>query len=232
MKKIKFVYFDLDHTLWDFDKNSKNAMNIIYRELIEKHDKNNIGFINFFNTYDDYNQKMWDLYRKKEISKSELKYKRFKDVFDMLEIDLSDEEIKNLDDIYLKKLSMQKELHANVTETLDYLYKKYSLGILTNGFVEVQHKKMESSGIEKYFKIVITSEESGTLKPDRKIFDYAAEKCGIEAKNIVYIGDDLQNDIIAAKNAGFQGIYFNYRNTAYDKNITAISNMSEIRKIL
>jgi putative hydrolase of the HAD superfamily len=110
---------------------------------------------------------------------------------------------------------------------------KYTLHILTNGFLETQHIKMSSSGIEIYFQEIVNSESCGFLKPDKKIFDYTLQKINAHCKDCLMVGDDLDADVIGARNAGIDHIYFNPKKEKHNESVThEISCLSELLTIL
>lgn len=154
--KVTNVFFDLDHTLWDFDKNSANTFQKIFNEQninIELHD--------FLAVYVPANLKFWRLFREEKITKAELRYQRLKSVFDELDYPASDEVIHLLSEEYINHLSSFNSLFPNTIEVLNYLRPKYKLHIITNGFQEVQERKLRNSGIYDFFDQIIDSEMAG-----------------------------------------------------------------------
>ncbi len=168
-KKYTHIFFDLDNTLWDFKRNSREAMRETFR--IFKMDSA-IDFNIFFDTYTKRNSELWELYRNNEMVKKDLIRLRFQNTFDELELKGFDPEEMN--HTYLRLMPDQKILNDGVTEFVDYLkLKNYRLFIITNGFKEVQYKKLENSGLMPFFNKIFISEEIKTPKPGREIFEYA-----------------------------------------------------------
>ena len=168
--RIKHIFFDLDHTLWDFETNSdKTFSHIFERNKVE------VDFNRFTETYRPINRKYWKLFREDKVSKSDLRYLRLREAFDALEFRADDELIHTLSEEYIDFLSLNNALFENALEVLSYLEAKYSLHIITNGFEEVQHRKLASSKLRPYFEHIITSERVGVKKPDPRIFNYALE---------------------------------------------------------
>ena len=223
---IKHIFFDLDHTLWDFDRNSKLTFEQIFKELdIE------IQIDDFLEVYMPINLKYWRLFRENKILKKDLRYKRLKEAFDTLKYDASDILIDKISEDYIKYLPNHNYLFEGAFEILDYLVQKYELHIITNGFEEVQNVKLKKSGIDKYFKRVITSECIGVKKPNPKIFEYALKQANAKANNSMMIGDSYEADIEGAVNIGMNAIHFviepNVNNT-----VTSINSLAQLKQYL
>lgn len=204
MKKYTHIFFDLDNTLWDFETNSRFAM----RATFEYFNLNvlNIEFNDFFKVYSKHNHVLWAKYRKKELGKKELTRRRFNDTFEELNIEEVDPDIMNA--FYLKEMPKQKILKNGVIETLRYLKaKQYKLYIITNGFRDVQHKKLERSELKPFFRKVFTSEEIKTPKPGREIFEYAIKSANAKKANSLMVGDDWDADVMGASNYGLDAVF-------------------------
>jgi putative hydrolase of the HAD superfamily len=207
MKKYKHIFFDLDRTLWDFDKNALEA----YRDIYEKYCLNNKGvtsFKAFTESYLRHNTELWALYIDGKIEKSYLSSRRFE--LTLLDFGINDPELAKQIGVDYITISPQKtNLFPNSIETLEYLSKRYPLHIITNGFEEVQFNKLRNSGLEKYFNKVITSEAAGCKKPDDCIFKFALKTARALPHESLMIGDDIEVDIVGAKNNGIDTVYFN-----------------------
>ena len=202
--QIEHVFFDLDHTLWDFEKNSQLTFQQIFNELHLE-----CSLDDFLKVYTPINFEYWKLYREEKITKEELRFGRLKDTFDALGIEVLDELIDFISHEYIRVLPSNNHLFDGVIELLNYLQKKYQLHIITNGFEEVQQLKLMNSGLQKYFKHVITSESVGVKKPNPKVFYYSLVLAKTTADKSVMIGDSLEADIYGALDCGMKGIYFN-----------------------
>ncbi len=225
--KIKHIFFDLDHTLWDFETNS----NLAFKEIFSKHNiKLDVSV--FLNYYKNINSYYWKLYREEKVTKSELRYKRLKDTFDKANYVISDSLIDSLAFDYIDVLPNNNNLFEGAREILEYLSQDYKLHIITNGFNEVQSKKLKNSGIDVYFDKVITSEEVGVKKPNPKIFQYALKKANANLNESIMIGDNWEADIMGAKNTGLDVIFFNYYNEIVAENIKSVINLNGIRHYL
>ncbi len=224
---IKHIFFDLDHTLWDFETNSAKTFEFIFNQS-----KIDVNLNDFLSHYIPINHKYWKLYREEKISKSKLRYGRLKEAFDGLEYAIPDDMIHHLSETYIDNLSNYNTLFDGAIEVLNYLVSKYQLHILTNGFDEVQFKKLKKSEILHYFDKVITSESVGVKKPNPLIFNYALEVAKAESKNSMMIGDNLEADIIGAQQIGMQTIFFNIHNETTNNNIVSVSNLIEIKQYL
>ena len=152
MKHITHVFFDLDHTLWDFDRNSA----LTFEKIFAKR-QIQLTLSDFLAVYEPVNLRYWKLYREAKIDKVDLRYHRLKDVFTELNYPISYDAIHDISDDYIKYLTTFTHLIEGTIEILDYLYGKYQLHIITNGFEEVQHSKMNHSKISHYFKTVTNS---------------------------------------------------------------------------
>lgn len=207
--KYKHLFFDLDHTLWDFEANSRQTLEEIFC-LMELHDKGVDNFDLFHKNYLAHNDKLWDRYRKGYIKVDELRWKRM--WLSLLDFKLADEPLaREMGVVFLDLLPTRKLLFPHTTETLDYLAgKNYSLHMITNGFEKTQHSKLKNSGLDKYFSYVITSEGSNSLKPDKAIFEYAMKRAGATEANSIMIGDTIDVDIVGALNAGIDQVHVNH----------------------
>ena len=224
---IQHIFFDLDHTLWDFDKNSALAFEMLFKE-----EKINIGLQEFLDAYLPININYWELYRNNQISKESLRLGRLKDSFELLQMEVSAEIIGVLSEKYIQFLPNYNHLLEDTVEVLEYLHSKYQLHIITNGFEEIQHHKLFNSKIAAYFSTVTTSEEAGVKKPHLQIFEKALQKSNALSKNSLMIGDNYEADVQGAINAGMRSVYFDY----YRKNeilaTPQIQKLNELRKYL
>lgn len=226
--KIKHVFFDLDHTLWDFEKNSDLA----FVEIFEKN-KVRVPITEFLTVYKPLNREFWKLYREEKISKKELRYRRLKQAFDAVNYDVSDELIDVLASEYIEALPLNNYLLDGTFEILDYLQTKYELHIITNGFEEIQSKKMESSKISGYFNKVITSESVGVKKPNPLVFEHALQVANAAKENSIMIGDSIEADIYGAINAGIQAIHCDFENeNIKSKDFVSITSLLDLKQYL
>jgi putative hydrolase of the HAD superfamily len=209
--KYQHLFFDLDHTLWDFETNSKETL----RELYIRHSLDEFvtpEFNDFYEKYAHHNKRLWHRYNHGFIKQEELKWKRMWHT--LLEFKLGDEKLaKQLSQEYLEILPGKKALFPHAAEVLDYLVKKdYKLHLITNGFELVQWRKIDNSQIGHYFTNVITSETALCLKPHKEIFDYAINKAGCCYQEGLMLGDNLDADILGAMNAGMDTVFVNHIN--------------------
>ena len=226
-KKIKHIFFDLDHTLWDFDKNSEYTFKKIFIE-----NKIDIDINVFLESYIPININYWKLYRENNISKDKLRYGRLKDTFRFLNMKVSTQTIYKLSDDYIIHLSSFNFLIEGTHSILKYLYKKYELHIITNGFQEVQNKKLITSEIDGYFKTVTNSEMAGVKKPHQKIFQLAINKARTGFDSSIMIGDNLEADIQGSLNAGMEAILFNYHNDIVPEGIISVDKLIDLKNYL
>ncbi|MFT3681883.1 MAG: YjjG family noncanonical pyrimidine nucleotidase [Ferruginibacter sp.] len=211
--KYKHLFFDLDHTLWDFDANAKDTLVEIYA-LFELEKIGVVPFEDFYKLYKIHNDILWDRYHKGFITGEELKWKRMWRT--LIEFKIADEPLsKEMSEKFLEILPTKKLLFPNTIEVLDYLTEKdYQLHLITNGFEKTQWTKLNNSGLDKYFIHVVTSETSNSIKPQKEIFDYAMNKAGATLKQSIMLGDNLDADIQGAMNAGMDNIFVNHLHTS------------------
>ena len=227
LKGITDVFFDLDHTLWDFDRNSALAFKRIF-EI----NKVEISTDDFLTHYIPINLKYWRLYREEKIEKSALRYARLNETFKAIEFEANDDLVYKLSDDYLTHLATFNHLFENTFEILDYLNLNYNLHIITNGFDEVQYKKMSHSKIDHYFKTITNSEIAGVKKPNPLIFDFALDLANTNASKSVMIGDSFEADILGAINIGMDVVFFDVNNNTVDNSIRQIDNLIQLKKYL
>lgn len=227
MKDITDVFFDLDHTLWDFDRNSALAFKEIF-----KRNAITINFQDFIKIYSPINFEYWKWYREDRVTKAQLRYGRFKKTFDALGIKVTDDIIHALSHDYINHLPNHNYLFNHTKEVLGYLYKKYNLHIITNGFEEVQSKKLINAKIDHFFQAVITSEAAGVKKPHPSIFEYAFAKAHTTPQHSIMIGDTYEADIVGAQNMGMKAICFNYHKAQIPQPTIVIESLRELTKYL
>lgn len=225
--KITDVFFDLDHTLWDFEKNSAST----FRKILKDHHVS-VQVEDFLEIYVPINFEYWKLFREEKISKEALRYERLKKTFDGIKYTVSDALIYTLSEDYLKVLPTFNVLFPNTIELLDYLKPKYNLHIITNGFQEIQDHKLQNSGIHHYFMEVVNSEMAGVKKPHAKIFELALNNANTTAGTSLMIGDNLEADIFGAQDVGMQVLHFNAHGEQVQENIPTINDWSEINRFL
>ncbi len=221
---ITHIFFDLDHTLWDFDKNSEKAFSQIFQKDFPKIDSQD-----FIKVYVPINQAVWKLYQKDEITSDQLRYMRLKQSFDALKIEISDSQIDEIANEYIRLLPENNHLFEGTIEVLDYLKPNYSLHIITNGFAEVQDKKLNNSGIRKYFETITNSENAGAKKPNPVIFNHALAIANANKETSIMIGDCIDADVNGALDFGIEAIYCNYQQVEVENNIKQINHLSELK---
>ncbi|MEJ7767591.1 MAG: YjjG family noncanonical pyrimidine nucleotidase [Chitinophagaceae bacterium] len=211
--KYKHIFFDLDHTLWDFDSNSRLTLRELY-VLFELDKKGVLDFDLFHKNYLVHNDMLWARYRNGYIKVDELRWKRM--WLTLIDFKIGDEILaRKMGDAFLDKLPLRNILFPHTLEILQYLTdKKYKLHLITNGFEFTQHSKLRNSGIDKYFIEVITSEKSNSLKPRKEIFEYAFSKTKSQCHECIMVGDSIEADIQGAINAGIDQVYVNHINAA------------------
>jgi putative hydrolase of the HAD superfamily len=205
----KDLFFDLDHTIWDFELNSKETLwDLHLKYELEAKGINN--FDEFYNIYSVHNHRLWDRYSKGFIKQEELRWKRV--YLSLLDYKIADEALsKEMSLDYLTILPDKKNLFPYTIEILDYLKNKdYKMHLITNGFESVQFKKIKNSNLADYFTEVITSEASNSLKPNKEIFEYALKVSNAKLETSIMIGDNESADIQGAINVGMDSIFVNH----------------------
>lgn len=229
MKNINNIFWDLDHTLWDFDRNSDLTF---LKILNENNIKVDISL--FLKVYHPINRKYWDLYRLNKVSKAHLRFYRLSDTFKELCVEVSDNQVNKLSIDYINHLSDFNYLIPNALTILEKFNLNYNMHIITNGFKEVQNKKLEKSGLLKYFKTITISENVGFKKPNKEIFLHAITKADAVIENSVMIGDNFNADIIGAKSIGMKAIFYNFHKIKEQQidEVLIINNLLELKDIL
>ncbi|GMN07599.1 YjjG family noncanonical pyrimidine nucleotidase [Croceitalea sp. MTPC5] len=221
------IFFDLDHTLWDFEKNSA----LTFQEIFNTN-QIDVPLSEFLEVYVPTNLAYWKLYREERVTKSELCYERLRKTFDTINMLVSDEQIHLLSEAYIKCLSSFNHVFPGTFEILDYLRDNYRLHIITNGFEEVQEKKMIQSNIRHYFDVIVNSEMAGVKKPNPKIFKMALNQARVSPDKALMIGDSLEADILGAKNVGIHVIHFNSHQEPKHEICEIIDHLDEIKSFL
>lgn len=227
--QYKHIFFDLDHTLWDFERNSNLAFQQIFKEQ-----QFSIDFDAFMNEYVPINFKYWRLFREEKVSKEELRYKRLKETFDALKYSVSDAVINQTAKNYLDYLPNYNHLIEGTIEVLNYLKPKYNLHIITNGFKEVQNKKIEASNIKQYFDVIVTSESVGVKKPNPKIFEFALKEANAKPEESIMVGDSFEADVLGSLAMKMQPIFYSEisKNELDTDKIITINSLNEILQYL
>jgi len=231
MKLYKHIFFDLDNTLWDFEKNAREAFMDIYGKFDLKtagiHDLDQ-----FANSYIRHNEELWALYREGKIEKEYLRWRRFEVTLNDFGID-SPELALAIGNEYVTISPQKTNLFPNTIAALDYLKRRYTMHIITNGFEEVQFSKLRNSNLRLYFADVITSEAAGSKKPDPRIFAFALQKTGALAGESLMIGDDIETDIQGAAKAGMDTVFFNPGKLPHNGEVSLeINDLIELTQIL
>ncbi len=229
--KVRQLFFDLDRTLWDFETNSRFALQYLYDDL--KLGDTIDHFIHFHHTYIRINADLWNQYGNGKLTKEELRDNRFKKALEYHGIH-DDDLAKKMSEGYIELSPQQTALFPGAIEMLDELKAEdYRLHIITNGFKEVQHIKLSKSGISEYFDMVLCSEEIGVTKPHREIFQEAQRITECNTEHAIMIGDDFKADIIGALNAGWTAIHFDPEvKFKKERNVPRIRELAEIPSVI
>ena len=231
MSKYKCVLFDLDHTLWDYESNCAEAISDLFHKYELKH-RGVDSITHFLKTFNAVNTPLWDQYDRGETHRDVIRFERFNRI--LLQVGVDDYPLSlRMSADYVAESPRKKNLMPFAIEVLDYLHAKYSMFIITNGFDEIQGTKLISTGIEKYFKDVITSEKAGHKKPAKEIFNYTLLQNGFLSHEAIMIGDNLLTDIAGARNASIDTIFYNATGIRHTAKVThEIKSLEELKGIL
>ena len=220
------IFFDLDHTLWDFEKNSGLAFNEIFIEL-------NFPFSLdvFLKFYNPINHAQWKLYRENKITQEDLRFNRLNKTFEKLNYSASIGLIDKISEQYITYLSTFPHLFEGAIELLEALKSRFKLHIITNGFDKVQQFKIENSGIKSFFEFVFTAEKVGFKKPHPEIFIQSLKTVNTTAEASIMIGDSFEADILGALNQGMQAIHFNSHNEEVHAKCTIVYSLAELKAL-
>jgi putative hydrolase of the HAD superfamily len=230
MKSYQCVLFDLDDTLWDHDTNAAETLTELFsRFRLSEYD---VSLSFFLETFWRVNRDLWGRYDRGLIGQDVIRNERFARVFKECGID-DGSRVPEFTVTYLNELPLKKNLLPQALDVLQYLHPRYALTIVTNGFEEIQSKKIESSGISRFFRHVITSQRAGSKKPSAEIFQFALQHTGHAAGEAVMIGDNLLTDMAGARAAGVDPIFYNPKGTAHEARVVhEIRGLGELRDLL
>jgi YjjG family noncanonical pyrimidine nucleotidase len=230
-KNYTCVFFDLDHTLWDYETNSRETLYDLYHDR-DLEGKGVWSFDRFFDEFRRVNLELWDQYDAGLIDSQVIRRERFIKIFAAFSIKdaLLSEQISHA---YLSTCPTKGNLMPHAMDVLNYLKEKYILTIITNGFEEIQSTKIASSQITPYFNHVITSQKAGARKPSKSIFDYALQLNGATCHQAIMIGDNVVADIGGARAASIDAVFFNPESNAHDHDAThEITSLDQLLNIL
>jgi len=228
--RLKHIFFDLDHTLWDYDKNSAEALDQLYHlfALDEKGLHPKSAFIESFHKA---NIKVWNIFNETQLNRYELRNKRMELVFE--DFEKENQELEGFHEAYYQLCSRGNHLMPGCLETLEHLSDKYNLHIITNGFEDAQHAKLKHSGIDHFFKTVTTSEKANSKKPEEAYFNFALDFANSSKTDSLVIGDGLRTDVIGARNSNIEVIWFNPdKNENPFPEVISITKLNELMEIL
>lgn len=224
---ITDVFFDLDHTLWDFDRNSALALDRVFQRFSV-----GVPLASFLKVYEPINFSYWREFREERVTKTQLRRGRLIDSFSELGEAFDMQTIDGMSEAYIEELPNNNYLFDGTFELLRYLKEKYTLHIITNGFSQVQFIKLKKSKLAPFFATVTSSEEVGVKKPNPLVFTTALAKAGVSAQSSIMIGDTFDADILGAEGVGMDTIFFNYRNEIPKNGYKVVDYLLEIKDLL
>jgi len=226
----KHIFFDLDHTLWDFEKNCAETLLELYdRHSLHKH---RFDAEQFVNAYQDINRVLWKDLHAGKLDKYYIRQWRF--ILTFKQLGLHEEDVPaNLEEQFLQLCPAKSNVVPHAHEVLEYLKGKYTLHVITNGFYDIQQIKLSAARLGGYFNEIINSESCGHMKPDRRIFEFSLNKAKAKPEECIMIGDDLDADVIGARNAGIDQVFFNPKHEPHAERVSyEISSLRELLEIL
>mgnify|MGYP000851730247 FL=1 len=232
MSAIKYLFFDLDHTLWDFETNSVDTLNDLHKASALE-EKGITSFEDFNTVYHTINDRLWNDFRMGLMSREDLRWKRMWQTllhYGIYNVPLA----KEMSEKYLEILPTKNSVFPYTMEVLQYCKNKnYEMHLITNGFELTQNQKLKNAQLDGFFEKMITSEQAMIMKPHAGIFEYAFKQTGASSHNSMMIGDALEIDIAGAMNVGMSQIFFNPKKIQHNHQPTyEIHCLSEIKKIL
>jgi putative hydrolase of the HAD superfamily len=229
----KHLFFDLDHTLWDFEKNSAECLADIY-EIFNFKNLNISSLEMFQQEFSIVNRHHWSLLEQNLITHQDLRRRRFQETLENLGVkNLKKSFGLEINEYFLELLPKKAHLIEGAVDVLEYLLPKYELHIISNGWQDIQVNKMKSSEIHHYFGEIITNELAGTRKPDRRIFDYAVDVTKADLSESLMIGDNYEADILGAINAKMDTVFYNPDDIPTSQKPTFnIKKLIELKEIL
>jgi putative hydrolase of the HAD superfamily len=233
MKNVTHIFFDLDHTLWDTDKNSEESLQELFLEL-NLEQAGIPSFPVFHKQYRQHNQRLWGLYAENQVGKDAVRLHRFLHTLQDFGIHDDGETAKVIAEKFISITPYKLHLIAGAKELLSHLHGRYNLSIITNGFSESQYIKLKQSGIDIYFDHVFISEEIGINKPDPAIFHHAVKLSGaLGIENCVMVGDTYETDIVGAISCGMKAVYLesSYKNEQVNPSVIKIKLLEELHSI-
>ncbi len=231
MKPYKVIFFDLDHTLWDYEVNSCTTL----QELFQDYNLEAKGVCDCDSLQKQFkivNTDLWDKFDRGQITSEVIRRERFKRI--LAHFDIEDQDLcEKLSQDYLYNCPKKGALIPHAEQTLHYLAEHYDMTVVTNGFEEIQHVKLTAGNLHRFFDHVITSQKAGARKPAKEIFEFAMRENSVKNHEVVMIGDNLITDIAGAHNASIDTIFFNPEKIAHDVTVRhEITCLSELQNIL
>lgn len=224
----KNLFFDLDDTLWAFSLNARDTYEEMYQKY--RYDRFFDSFEHYYSLYQNHNLELWAEYADGKVTKDELNRQRY--LYPLEAVGAGDSVLaKAYEKDSLSVIPTKGRLMPHVHEVLEYLSPKYNLYILSNGFKELQVHKMRSSGIDKYFKKVVLSDDIGILKPWPEIFHFALSATQSQLNESLMIGDSWENDIVGAAGVGMHQVFYNLSGRV-DLPFTPTYQIADLKELL
>lgn len=212
LRRYTHLLFDLDHTLWDFEGNSRR----VFRNLFEAHIaplEAQLDPDRALDRYESINAELWNALRRGECTKAEVRTLRFERLLNEALPHVRQEQRRELSSFlevdFVQRTPRETGLMPGALKAIQWASSHFSLHIITNGFPESQHTKVACSGLAPYFETVTTSEEVGAYKPAPEVFAAALAKAGAEPERTLVLGDGWEADVLGAAAFGMDQVYYN-----------------------
>ncbi|MDW3196229.1 MAG: YjjG family noncanonical pyrimidine nucleotidase [Cytophagales bacterium] len=226
---VKTIFFDLDHTLWDYDTNARETLFEIYDDF--RLDRGFSSAEEFFQTYLVHNEKLWHLYNHGKIGRDDIRERRFYQVIS--DVGLDDKKMaEQMSDQFMEVCPHKTAVMPGTYEIMEHLKPVYQMGIITNGFSDTQAIKMAKTGLDKYFEIMVTSESAKARKPSAEIFNTALTEARAQAAHVVMIGDNRATDIGGALTLGWKTIWYTKEEEEAPENCWKVKHLEEIAQVM
>lgn len=232
MENISHVFFDLDNTLWDYRRNAKIILAKLFEEF-QIQEKYAFTFNEFYPFYYESNESLWADLRDQKVTKEELRNRRFPEAFTQMGIP-NPEFAMDFEERFVNEVTHSNYLVEGAEELLEYLKNKYTIHILSNGFEEVTHRKIENSIIRNYVETITTAEGAGVPKPDPEAFQVSLDKAKAVKTESIYIGDDWIADMVGATRFGMKAIFFNplNENHLWIEEVPVVEKLMDLKSYL
>lgn len=227
---IRHLFFDLDHTLWDYNRNARETLWELYYEFNLMH-YGIAPFEDFLRAFLWANGQVWNAFEESNLNQFQLRHKRLELVFEQFQLPFTP--IEGFNEAYYQRCCHKVHLVDGAIPLLQALVPHFSMHVITNGFDDTQFHKLEKPGLAPFFKTVTTSEKAGRKKPDPAFFQFALQQAGAKKEESMVIGDGWRTDVAGALALDLPVIWFNSEGEEKSHpGVKEIRHLSELYAIL